>query len=135
MLYCYASELKGGFLPYVDHVAKIVVPLLKFAYHDGTWAYWDCFNFFLGVRQAAVSCASALLESAQGSDPSYVRNLFNFMFSPFLEGIQQEIDLEILALMLETFVEVLTSPLLLSVLESFCFNVHCSVWTLSVRTP
>jgi hypothetical protein len=35
MLYCYASELKEGFFPYVDEVAKLLVPLMRFYYHDG----------------------------------------------------------------------------------------------------
>jgi hypothetical protein len=95
MLFCYASELKGGFFPYVDQVAKLIVPLLKFLYHDG-------------VRQAAVSCAPALLVSAkQAADATYVRNLFNYIYDPLLEGIQQEMDLDILAMMLESFVECL----------------------------
>ena len=59
------------------------------------------------VRQAAVSCAPALLVSAaQAADSNYVRNLFNFIYESLLEGIQQEMDLDILAMMLVSFVEV-----------------------------
>jgi hypothetical protein len=51
MLYCYAAELKDGFFPYVDTVAKLMVPLLRFFYHDG-------------VRTAAVSTMPHLLTSS-----------------------------------------------------------------------
>lgn len=34
MLYCYASELKEGFFPYVDEVTKLFTPLMNFYYHD-----------------------------------------------------------------------------------------------------
>lgn len=51
MLYCYASELKEGFFPYVDEVAKLLVPLMRFFYHEG-------------VRNAAVTAMPHLLHSA-----------------------------------------------------------------------
>lgn len=35
MLICYARELGGGFHPYVERVMEIVLPLLKFYFHDG----------------------------------------------------------------------------------------------------
>jgi hypothetical protein len=35
MLGCYACELKEGFAPYAEQVVKIMVPLLKFYFHDG----------------------------------------------------------------------------------------------------
>jgi hypothetical protein len=34
MIYCYVSELGEGFFPYVEEVAKITVPLMRFYYHD-----------------------------------------------------------------------------------------------------
>lgn len=101
MLYCYASELKEGFFPYVDAVANIIAPLLKFFYHDG-------------VRTAAVSCVPALLVASSnylkqsagpGADPMYTRKLFNFMFPSLLEGIGQEMDLDILYTMVAALVE------------------------------
>nr|GEW71479.1 hypothetical protein [Tanacetum cinerariifolium] len=42
MLCCYADELKEGFFPWIDQVAPILVPLLKFYFHEE-------------VRKAAVS--------------------------------------------------------------------------------
>ena len=41
MLCCYAEELREGFLPYVQPVTEIMVPLLKFWFHEevcgGVW--------------------------------------------------------------------------------------------------
>ena len=35
MLICYAQEMGADFHPYVQKVLGIVVPLLKFYFHDG----------------------------------------------------------------------------------------------------
>ena len=35
MLVCYARELKEAFAEYSEEVVKIMVPLLKFYFHDG----------------------------------------------------------------------------------------------------
>lgn len=34
MLLCYVDELAEGFLPYVKQVVEIMVPLLKFFFHE-----------------------------------------------------------------------------------------------------
>ena len=34
MLVCYARELKEGFVDYAEDVVKLMVPLLKFFFHD-----------------------------------------------------------------------------------------------------
>ncbi|PWA48051.1 armadillo-type fold protein [Artemisia annua] len=52
MLCCYADELKEGFFPWIDQVAPILVPLLKFYFHEE-------------VRKAAVSAMPQLLRSAK----------------------------------------------------------------------
>lgn len=52
MLVCYARELKEGFAPYTEEVVKLLVPLLKFCFHDG-------------VRTAAAISLPYLLECAQ----------------------------------------------------------------------
>lgn len=48
MLMCFVDELKEGFFPYVEEVAKLMLPLLKFYYHDG-------------VRTAAIQSLAPLL--------------------------------------------------------------------------
>lgn len=37
---CYAKELKEGFVEYTEQVVKLMVPLLKFYFHDDIlWLY------------------------------------------------------------------------------------------------
>lgn len=49
MLVCYARELKEGFADYAEPVCKLMVPMLKFYFHDG-------------VRTAAAQSLPCLLE-------------------------------------------------------------------------
>lgn len=102
MLYCYASELKEGFFPYVDQVTKLLVPLMRFYYHDG-------------VRSAAFSTTPHLLQSAAlyfqkagaaaGADTTYVRNLLVFTLATMYEALLEEMDMEVLQLGLEALAE------------------------------
>lgn len=52
MLVCYARELKHGFAPYTEEVVKLMVPLLKFYFHDN-------------VRIASAQSMPCLLECAE----------------------------------------------------------------------
>jgi hypothetical protein len=36
MLVCYAKELKEGFVNYVEETTKLMVPLLRFYFHEGS---------------------------------------------------------------------------------------------------
>lgn len=102
MLYCYASELKEGFWPYVDEVTKILVPLMRFYYHDG-------------VRSAAISTIPHLLTSASlfikksggatGADIHYVRNVLNYMFPTLMDALLEEMEIDILVTGLETLAD------------------------------
>ncbi|KAL6068524.1 Importin-5 [Balamuthia mandrillaris] len=98
MIYQYASELKEGFFPYVEEVATVLIPLMKFYFHDG-------------VRSAAVSTMPSLLVSTKahitqsGGDLSNVATLFGHIFNVLTESIQAEMDLDILLLMIETLYE------------------------------
>eukprot|EP01102_Stenamoeba_stenopodia_P001227 TRINITY_DN1105_c0_g1_i3.p1 TRINITY_DN1105_c0_g1~~TRINITY_DN1105_c0_g1_i3.p1 ORF type:complete len:762 (-),score=222.20 TRINITY_DN1105_c0_g1_i3:1190-3475(-) len=70
MLYVFVDELKEGFYQYVGEVAKILIPSLKFFYHDG-------------VRSAAVSAMGPLLRCVQlhgRGDPSQVLALWGQIF-------------------------------------------------------
>lgn len=94
MIYQYAAELKEGFFPYVEKVATVLIPLVKFYFHDG-------------VRRAAVSAMSALLESVKrhleltGQSNQPLVALFGLILTNLNEAIQQEIDVELIALMFE----------------------------------
>jgi hypothetical protein len=104
MITTYAEELGGGFFPYVDPVLKIMLPLLKFYYHED-------------VRATAAQCMPALMNSASehlksagaasGADVMYVRNLFLHILPTYIEAIEQELDTYVLTKMLESFVKCL----------------------------
>eukprot|EP01099_Mayorella_cantabrigiensis_P001326 TRINITY_DN1575_c0_g1_i1.p1 TRINITY_DN1575_c0_g1~~TRINITY_DN1575_c0_g1_i1.p1 ORF type:complete len:1131 (+),score=337.45 TRINITY_DN1575_c0_g1_i1:1-3393(+) len=100
MILCYVAELKEGFFPYVDQVAQILVPLLKFYYHDG-------------CRMAAVTTMPELLRSVsiyvekKGADRQLVKTLFDFIFNTLIQVIPTEIELEILTAMLESVSQIL----------------------------
>ncbi|KAL2557151.1 ARM repeat superfamily protein [Forsythia ovata] len=77
MLCCYADELKEGFYPWIDQVAPILVPLLKFYFHEE-------------VRKAAVSAMPELLHSAKlavekgvalGRNETYVKQLSDYIIT------------------------------------------------------
>lgn len=101
MLCCYASELKEGFFPWIDQVAPILVPLLKFYFHEE-------------VRRAAVSGMPELLSSAklavekgmaQGHDESYVKKLLDYIIPSLVEALHKEPDVDICASMLDSLNE------------------------------
>ncbi|CAH8256820.1 unnamed protein product [Arabidopsis lyrata] len=101
MLCCYADELKEGFFPWIDQVAPILVPLLKFYFHEE-------------VRKAAVSGMPELLRSAklavekgesQGRNESYIKHLSDYIIPALLEALHKEPEVEICASMLESLNE------------------------------
>ncbi|KAL1215898.1 Transportin-1 [Cardamine amara subsp. amara] len=101
MLCCYADELKEGFFPWIDQVAPILVPLLKFYFHEE-------------VRKAAVSGMPELLRSAklavekgqsQGHNESYIKHLSDYIIPALLEALHKEPEVEICASMLEALNE------------------------------
>ncbi|KAG9153955.1 hypothetical protein Leryth_000484 [Lithospermum erythrorhizon] len=110
MLCCYADELKEGFYPWIDQVAPILVPLLKFYFHEE-------------VRKAAVSAMPELLRSAklalekglaQNRNESYVKQLTDYIVPALVEALHKEPDTEICANMLDALNECLqiSGPLL-----------------------
>lgn len=97
MLCCYADELEAGFFPYVEQVTQIMVPLLKFYFHEE-------------VRQAAVQAVPELLKSvymavsegkANGADMQYVKQMLDYVWQPLIDSMVKEPDVEVLANMLE----------------------------------
>ncbi|CAL0306445.1 unnamed protein product [Lupinus luteus] len=101
MLCCYADELKEGFFPWIDQVAGILVPLLKFYFHEE-------------VRKAAVSAMPELLRSAklaiekgqsQGRDGTYLKFLTDSIVPALVEALHKEPDTEICASILDSLNE------------------------------
>jgi hypothetical protein len=103
MLVCYARELKGSFAPYVEGVMKLMLPLMKFVFHDG-------------VRSAAAECLPCLMSCAQGYGLDYLKQMWNVILPAYKDAIEKETDLEVLceqfngiAQCLEDFGETLVS--------------------------
>ncbi|GLT87421.1 hypothetical protein SLE2022_055060 [Rubroshorea leprosula] len=101
MLCCYVDELREGFFPWIDQVAPILVPLLKFYFHEE-------------VRRAAVSAMPELLSSAklavekgqsQGRNESYVKQLSDYIIPALVEALHKEPEVEICSSMLDSLNE------------------------------
>ncbi|GBP12896.1 Importin-5 [Eumeta japonica] len=87
MLVCYARELKEAFAEYTEEVVKIMVPMLKFYFHDG-------------VRTAAAESLPYLLECARIRGPDVIRSMWEYILPELLKAIdsepEQEVQVELL---------------------------------------
>jgi len=83
MLVCYAKELKEGFVNYVEETTKLMVPLLRFYFHEG-------------VRAAAAESLPYLLDCAKLRGDEYVRQMWNYMNKELFKAIEIEPDHEVL---------------------------------------
>ncbi|CAG8599846.1 7803_t:CDS:10, partial [Ambispora leptoticha] len=94
MLICYARELGAAFQPYVESVLEIVLPLLKFYFHDG-------------VRHAAAATIPHLLSSAKkgGATQEYLMNMWHRIAEKVIEVISNEADPTFLWQLYVTFYE------------------------------
>ncbi|KAF9129600.1 hypothetical protein BGW39_004001 [Mortierella sp. 14UC] len=81
MLICYARELGPGFRPYIEKVRDIVLPLLKFYFHDG-------------VRHAAAATLPQLISCAKQAElgQDYVINFWHGICGKILEVMATEAD-------------------------------------------
>lgn len=97
MLACFIAELGGGFYDYVQEVTQLMVPLLKFFYHD------EC-------RTAAASCLPDLVRCVMesGKDPtgSQVTELVRFIMPQLLDAIKGEPDVDVLSSMCDTLTSI-----------------------------
>jgi hypothetical protein len=85
MLVCYARELKDVFADYVKPVAELMVPMLKFYFHDD-------------VRIAAAECIPHLLESARdGRGPEFVAEIWASVAPELINAIDVDPDAEVVA--------------------------------------
>lgn len=84
MLVCYARELKDGFADYAEEVVKLMVPMLKFYFHDG-------------VRIAAAESLPLLLECAKVKGQNYILDMWNFMCPEILKALETEPENEVLS--------------------------------------
>ena len=89
MLVCYARELKEGFADYTEQVVKIMVPLLKFYFHDL-------------IRSAAAEALPYLLESVKSKGDDYIKQMWNYICPELLKSLQTEAEPDILAVIMES---------------------------------
>jgi len=89
MLVCYARELKEHFSDYTEQVVKLMVPMLKFYFHDG-------------VRTAAAESLPLLLECAKIKGPAYLQEMWAFMLPDLLKAIEAEPENDVLAELLSS---------------------------------
>ncbi|XP_039601355.1 importin-5 [Polypterus senegalus] len=90
MLVCYAKELKERFVEYTEQVVKLMVPLLKFYFHDG-------------VRVAAAESMPLLLECARVRGPEYLTQMWHFMCDALIKAIGTEPDSDVLSEIMHSF--------------------------------
>lgn len=83
MLVCYARELKEGFAPYAEEVAKLMVPMLKFYFHDG-------------VRSAAAESLPWLLECSTCKGAAFVEGMWKYMCPELLKAVDSEPENDVL---------------------------------------
>jgi len=84
MLVCYARELKEHFAAYAEETVRLMVPMLKFYFHDG-------------VRAAAAESLPFLLECAKIRGPQYVQEMWAYICPELLKAIEAEPEQSLLA--------------------------------------
>lgn len=84
MLVCYARELKEHFVEYAEQTVRLMVPMLKFYFHDG-------------VRAAAAESLPYLLECAKIRGPQYVQEMWAHICPELLKAIEAEPEQSLLA--------------------------------------
>lgn len=82
MLVCYARELKEGFADYAEPVCKLMVPMLKFYFHEG-------------VRTAAAQSLPCLLECAKVKGAPYVQGMWDYICPELIKAIETEPESEV----------------------------------------
>ncbi|KAL1132390.1 hypothetical protein AAG570_010345 [Ranatra chinensis] len=82
MLVCYARELKEGFAEYAGPVVKLMLPMLKFYFHDG-------------VRIAAAQSLPYLLECAKFNGTVFLQDMWQYICPELLKAIETEPESEV----------------------------------------
>ncbi|SPP83609.1 importin-5 [Drosophila guanche] len=82
MLVCYARELKEGFAEYAEEVVRLMLPMLKFYFHDG-------------VRTAAAESLPYLLDCAKIKGAQYLEGMWLYICPELLKVIVTEPEPEV----------------------------------------
>uniref|UniRef100_A0AAZ3PXV9 IPO4/5-like TPR repeats domain-containing protein n=1 Tax=Oncorhynchus tshawytscha TaxID=74940 RepID=A0AAZ3PXV9_ONCTS len=95
MLVCYAKELKEGFVEYTEQVVKLMVPLLKFYFHDDI--------LLMGALTTSAESMPLLLECARVRGPDYLTQMWHFMCDALIKAIGTEPDSDVLSEIMHSF--------------------------------
>uniref|UniRef100_A0A673XPK2 Karyopherin (importin) beta 3 n=1 Tax=Salmo trutta TaxID=8032 RepID=A0A673XPK2_SALTR len=95
MLVCYAKELKEGFVEYTEQVVKLMVPLLKFYFHDDI--------LLMGALATSAESMPLLLECARVRGPDYLTQMWHFMCDALIKAIGTEPDSDVLSEIMHSF--------------------------------
>uniref|UniRef100_A0A8L0DQE9 TOG domain-containing protein n=1 Tax=Oncorhynchus mykiss TaxID=8022 RepID=A0A8L0DQE9_ONCMY len=95
MLVCYAKELKEGFVEYTEQVVKLMVPLLKFYFHDDI--------LLIGALTTSAESMPLLLECARVRGPDYLTQMWHFMCDALIKAIGTEPDSDVLSEIMHSF--------------------------------
>ncbi|GJP49341.1 hypothetical protein CLOM_g8564 [Closterium sp. NIES-68] len=107
MLCCYADELKEGFFPWIDQVAQLMVPLLKFYFHEEVRkaAAQSIPELLLDGKLAVEKgVAPAVTVTAEG-EKRYLKQMVDFLVPPLVEVLTKEPEVEMIVVMLESLQE------------------------------
>uniref|UniRef100_A0A671T1C8 Importin-5-like n=1 Tax=Sinocyclocheilus anshuiensis TaxID=1608454 RepID=A0A671T1C8_9TELE len=96
MLVCYAKELKEGFVEYTEQVVKLMVPLLKFYFHDDILQETT-------ISYHLYSSMPLLLECARVRGPEYLSQMWHFMCDALIKSIGNEPDSDVLSEIMHSF--------------------------------
>ncbi|CAL8275440.1 unnamed protein product [Arctogadus glacialis] len=107
MLVCYAKELKEGFVEYTEQVVKLMVPLLKFYFHDDILTPLTSDLPSDPPRPpwvvSHVESMPLLLECARVRGPDYLTQMWHFMCDALIKSIGTEPDSDVLSEIMHAF--------------------------------
>ena len=101
MLRTYAQELGEAFLPHVQECAQVLIPLIRFQYMDDVRT-----NAMMAMPELLGSTIKAVKAGSPGATPQMANQLLQAMFEPIMEQLKNEPDTETLAVLLESWAEV-----------------------------
>lgn len=102
MILNYCVDLKDGFAPYVEESARVMIPLLKFAYLEE-------------IREIAANIVPELLRSIKSAvekgrdDPNKLRQLFEFSISTLMESLKMEPEVRTATTLVESLADSVTA--------------------------
>jgi len=101
MLFEYANTMGADFFPYVDEVAAILVPCVRYQFESNVRS-----NATMALAPL-LRCANEALASDPAKRAAYAQQLFTFMWPVVLEGIKVEYELDFLCDILGEWTDVI----------------------------